>query len=363
MFEFIHMNGNELLNYLFDANKRIFWLYLLFALIFATFLFFQLDKLRELANFTSAYYDADRMAGKPRWRRFIHFLLPRRILKSKSAWHDVGLLFLNKLIKAAIFPVVIITMVPVAIGFSNAIEYVFGAHAPIVMPDVAVVCVFTVLLFIADDFSRFLLHWLLHRVPVLWEFHKVHHSAEVLTPFTIYRSHPVESYLYGCRMALTQGMVVGLCYYLFGPTLTMFDIAGANVFVFAFNVMGSNLRHSHIWWSWGNKVEKWFISPAQHQIHHSSNPKHFGVNLGSALAVWDRLFNTLIYSSTVKSLQIGIGKEYEEHKSLTGIYLNPFKCAFRRVIHFRAPEKVPESSRQLPLGEPESTEVSSGPSV
>jgi hypothetical protein len=69
-----------------------------------------------------------------------------------------------------------------------------------------------------------------------------------MTPMTIYRSHPFESYLYACRMALSQGIAVGIGYYLFGPTLSMYDLLGANIFVFTFNVMGSNLRHSHLWW-------------------------------------------------------------------------------------------------------------------
>ena len=39
---------------------------------------------------------------------------------------------------------------------------------------------YTVLFFIAYDFGRFVAHSLLHDIPCLWQFHKVHHSAEVL---------------------------------------------------------------------------------------------------------------------------------------------------------------------------------------
>ena len=52
--------------------------------------------------------------------------------------------------------------------------------------------IFTILFFIAYDFGRFVAHSLLHDVPWLWEFHKVHHSAEVLTPITAFRVHPVD---------------------------------------------------------------------------------------------------------------------------------------------------------------------------
>jgi sterol desaturase/sphingolipid hydroxylase (fatty acid hydroxylase superfamily) len=125
--------------------------------------------------------------------------------------------------------------------------------------------------------------------------------------------------------------VFGLCYYLFGPTLKMVDIIGANVFFFAFNIMGSNLRHSHIRISWGDKIEGVFLSPAQHQIHHSDNVKHFDKNFGTALSIWDRLFNTFIRASEVGQLSFGIGKEGELHSSLFGIYSQPFINVYRRL--------------------------------
>jgi sterol desaturase/sphingolipid hydroxylase (fatty acid hydroxylase superfamily) len=149
---------------------------------------------------------------------------------------------------------------------------------------------------------------------------------------TIYRSHPVESYLYACRMALTQGVVVGLGYYFFGTTLEMIDILGANALVFLFNIMGANLRHSHIWLSWGNSIERWFISPAQHQIHHSNNPKHFDTNLGSALAIWDRWFRCLVLASSANKIEFGMGKHAPKHHSVLAIYLTPFNEAWHILV-------------------------------
>jgi sterol desaturase/sphingolipid hydroxylase (fatty acid hydroxylase superfamily) len=271
MLDFLSVNFNELTHYLLDANKRIYFIYLLSAIILAVPVFLHRSTSRSVVA-------------------FVQFVVPKSIYTHQSAKHDYALLVINKLIKSALFPFIVISMAPVAIGVSSALEYVFGYIEPIAFSGVTIIAVFTVLLFIFDDFTRFLLHYLLHKVPALWEFHKVHHSALVLTPFTIYRSHPIESLFYAFRMAITQGFVVGLCYYFFGPTLKMYDILGANAFVFLFNFFGSNLRHSHIWLSWGDKVENIFISPAQHQIHHSDNPKHFDRNFGSALALWDRLF-------------------------------------------------------------------------
>lgn len=313
MFDFLSTNIVELSNYLFDANKRIYLIYLLSAVVLAFPVFLKTS--HKFSIFS-----------------FLRFLFPKKIYTHKSAQQDYALLVINKLIKSALFPLVVISMAPIAIGVSSIFESLLGIHQPIMFSPAAIIAIFTLLLFVFDDFTRFLLHYVLHKVPMLWEFHKVHHSALVLTPFTIYRSHPIESLLYAFRMALTQGFVVGLCYYLFGPTLKMYDVLGANIFVFIFNFLGSNLRHSHVWLSWGDKVESWFISPAQHQIHHSDNPKHFDTNFGSALAIWDKMFSCLIKASQVDKITYGISVKHKGHHSLLQIYLEPFKKAFQTLF-------------------------------
>ncbi|MBY6186683.1 sterol desaturase family protein [Marinobacter hydrocarbonoclasticus] len=310
---FFSQNLHTLAGYLTDANKRIYWVYLLGALGLALPVFLASSAQKSLSG----------LAG---------FLFPKAIYRHPSVRHDLGLWVINRFIRVGLLAPAILTMVPIALGTTEVLEWMFGAMAPLAWSATAVTACFTLMLFLFDDFTRFFLHWLLHRVPVLWDFHKVHHSAEVLTPMTIYRSHPVESYLYACRMALTQGVVVGLGYYLFGPVLTMQDILGANVFVFLFNLMGSNLRHSHIWVSWGDKLENWFISPAQHQVHHSAERRHWDTNMGSALAIWDRMWGTLIKASDAGEFTLGAGGEVRGHDSLLGLYITPFKDAFRRMV-------------------------------
>ena len=315
MLEFLNTNLSELATYLVDANKRIFVLYLLSALVLAVPVYWlQRQK------------DVNHLSG------FFKFVFPKRVWLDKSALVDYQLFISNKFIKALLFGYGLLTMVPIALGTTEVFEAVFGVFTPMQWSPSTIIFCFTILLFILDDFTRYFLHWLLHKIPFLWDFHKVHHSASVLTPFTIYRSHPVENFLYACRMAIAQGLAVGIGYYFFGATLKMYDILGANAFVFIFNVMGANLRHSHIWLSWGDKIESWFISPAQHQIHHSASPEHYDTNLGSALAIWDKLAGSLIKASQVKQpLTLGAGKYDKGHNSLIEVYLKPFQDNFQRI--------------------------------
>lgn len=312
--DFFNTNLVELGYYLIDANKRIFWLYIVSALVLTAWLYFFSGQVQAKTS-------------------FIQYLFPKSVWLAQTAKQDYILFFINRFIKALLFPAVVLAMAPIAIGVSDVLIFAFGSITFIELPTWQIITIFTFLLFMVDDFSRFLLHYLLHKVPILWEFHKVHHSAKVLTPMTIYRSHPVENYLYACRMALSQGLVVGICYYFFGPNLKMMDVLGANVFVFAFNVMGANLRHSHIWLSWGDKWENWFISPAQHQAHHSADKEYYDINFGSAFAIWDRFFGCLVKASRVKNLTLGLSDKQADHSTIMKIYTQPFIRIIKKNKH------------------------------
>jgi sterol desaturase/sphingolipid hydroxylase (fatty acid hydroxylase superfamily) len=126
------------------------------------------------------------------------------------------------------------------------------------------------------------------------------------------------------RLVFIQGISIGIGVYLFGHKLDVIDVLGANVFIFLFNLFGANLRHSHIWLSWGNRVENWFISPAQHQIHHSMDKSHYDKNFGSALAIWDKLFGSLLLAGqTEQPKQFGL--KANKLTSLAQLYFRPFK--------------------------------------
>lgn len=197
-----------------------------------------------------------------------------------------------------------------------------------IWPDWAVVGSFTLCFFLLDDFARYFLHMLLHRVPLLWAFHKTHHSARVLTPLTVLRTHPVEGILFSVRAVLVQGIMIGTFKFFFGSQVDLITVLGVNVLVFTFNVAGSNLRHFHVpihYWRW---LEHLLISPAQHQIHHSVEPRHFDRNFGAILAVWDWIGGSLHLSEPGKPLEFGLSRrEQPGEQRLLTIYLQPFREA------------------------------------
>ncbi len=70
--------------------------------------------------------------------------------------------------------------------------------------------------------------------PILWEFHKVHHTAEVLSPLTVFRVHPIDSLVFANIGAIVLGVTGGVLSHLFGPSLTPFTLSGANAILVGF---------------------------------------------------------------------------------------------------------------------------------
>ena len=103
---------------------------------------------------------------------------------------------------------------------------------------------------------------------------------------------------------------------------------GVNLGLFLYYLLGYNLRHSHIWLSYPRWLSWLLVSPAQHQIHHSSAPAHFNKNLGFVFSFWDRMANTLYVPAHRETLDFGIGGgEDEEYDGVTALYLLPFRKA------------------------------------
>ena len=149
----------------------------------------------------------------------------------------------------------------------------------------------TVCLFLAYELAYWLDHYLSHRIPLLWEFHKVHHTAEVLSPLTNFRVHPVDSLVFYNILGIFLGTTGGALSYL--QLGSPFAIGGANVILVAFVFVTVHLQHSHVWIAATGPLGRVILSPAHHQIHHSDNPIHFDKNFGSCLSLWDWLFGTL----------------------------------------------------------------------
>ena len=96
--------------------------------------------------------------------------------------------------------------------------------------------------------------------------------------------------------------------------------------VIIFSVLGANLRHSHSWIPYPRWVEGLIISPAQHQLHHAITSDEQRSNYGSILAVWDRLFGSLLVSGAGRPEKFGLEPHDRIHdpRRLLSVLLDPF---------------------------------------
>jgi len=238
-------------------------------------------------------YQRHKRGRRIRLRTIARALFPRRIMYSRSNQADIFYLFFNVFMFSVVFGWAILSYQFVSNGIIAGLVALFGPVKPSALSPTVTRSVITVMLFLAYELGYWFNHWLNHKVPFLWEFHKVHHTAEVLTPLTNFRVHPVYSWIFANILAFSAAAANGLGNYMFGETAYQYALSDTNIILVLFIHAYVHLQHSHMWISFRGVLGRIFVSPAHHQLHHSANPIHFNKNFGSCLALWDWMFGTL----------------------------------------------------------------------
>jgi sterol desaturase/sphingolipid hydroxylase (fatty acid hydroxylase superfamily) len=187
---------------------------------------------------------------------------------------------------------------------------------------------YALLLLLANDFAMYWNHRLHHRVPALWAFHAVHHSADVLTPLTAYRKHPIYDATRTLLRALTAGPIQGLVAFAFAGQGQFLELLGINALWALFLAANSNLRHSRVPLRYGRVLGRILSSPSQHHLHHSSAPEHRDCNFATVFSLWDVLFDTLRLPTGDEQLRYGL-PDGPSHHTLFDAWIRPFADSFQ----------------------------------
>ncbi|MVA96317.1 fatty acid hydroxylase [Nitratireductor sp. CAU 1489] len=245
------------------------------------------------------------------WRSgpgFVAWLVPRHIYLHPSHMVDIKLFAIGHILAVAgVLNLVIIRTAAAALtvaAFGTFLQVSPGTTGW----SFGQIALATVLFAVVSDFCTYWVHRIHHDYPVLWPFHSVHHSAEVLTPVTVYRKHPVYDLISDAFSSMLIGAVAGVLLVAISAEISIASLGGANIIFVVFNTIGANFRHSHIWISYGPVLEHIFISPAQHQIHHSRAVLHHDKNYGEIFAIWDWLFGTLYIPAREEQLEFGLAE-------------------------------------------------------
>lgn len=135
------------------------------------------------------------------------------------------------------------------------------------------------LAFLVMDFSFWLSHYLRHKVPWLWYFHAIHHSARELSPMTVWRAHPLEEPLTFLITMIPVGIFGG-------------DQSAWVVVTVFYGAAWPFFIHSNIRTNLG-PLRYLIVSPQFHRVHHSIRPEQFDKNFGEHIVLWDWLFGTI----------------------------------------------------------------------
>src|SRR5262245_886070 len=261
-------------------------------------------------------------------RNFFRYLAPKEIYTHKSALIDYKFLIVNAYVYKFLLGWTVLLSSQLLSGrMASLLRMSFG-KGPNWQPTMTSKILYTILIVMAFDLGSYISHYLRHRIPLLWQFHKVHHSAEVLTPITSFRNHPIDDLVQTLILTVFTGAMIGVFGYLYPSGVTEYTIINLGVIIFFFHII-NNLYHSHVWLSYGWKLNHVFISPCMHQIHHSSEKRHFDCNFAQIFACWYYLGGTLYVPKDLEKLKYGISNnEHVEFNSLWALYILPFKKVF-----------------------------------
>ena len=175
----------------------------------------------------------------------------------------------------------------------------------------------TLIAIVIFDFEIYIWHFLNHEMPLLWRFHRVHHSDLNLDVSTASRFHIFE-------LGISGIIKIALIFFL-GADLLMLMIFESLV------VVTSQFHHSSL------KVPEWFegiwwilfVPPSMHRIHHSVIIKERNSNYGVIFSIWDRTLGTLIKKVDQSKILIGMGS-YQKTENLN--FFDLMKMPFTRPV-------------------------------
>ncbi|SDX28682.1 sterol desaturase family protein [Aequorivita viscosa] len=168
--------------------------------------------------------------------------------------------------------------------------------------------------FLVTDFVQWNTHRLLHRVPFLWNFHKVHHSVTEMGFAAHLRYHWMEPVVYKSILYIPLAIIGG------------FNVEAVAIVHFSSLTIG-HLNHANLGWDYG--ILKYiFNNPKMHIWHHVKDlPKEakHGINYGISLSIWDYIFRTDYVPYDGRDIELGFDGDDEFPKNFANQIIYPIK--------------------------------------
>jgi sterol desaturase/sphingolipid hydroxylase (fatty acid hydroxylase superfamily) len=169
---------------------------------------------------------------------------------------------------------------------------------------------------LAFDLAIWAQHVAMHKVPVLWRLHRVHHADLDVDVTTAIRFHPLE-------IALSMALKIGIVYALGASVVAvvLFEVLLNGMAMFNHANIGIGPRLDAA-------LRRVVVTPDMHRVHHSTDRDEHDRNYGFCLSVWDRAFGT--YRAQPRdgheAMQLGLGWRDDRPSRLGWSLVLPFRA-------------------------------------
>ena len=175
------------------------------------------------------------------------------------------------------------------------------------------------------DLTAYWIHRGTHKIPLLWRFHRVHHSDTTMDSSTVFRFHPIELILvFGIGNIVTAA--------IFGTDVFSMALYYFILYLFFF-FEHANLNYPK-WLNW--TLGLFFVMPDHHRVHHQQDQFYTDSNYADIFIIWDRLFGTF-KTMAVEKMKYGL-EEFDTKEKQSFLYL--IKSPFIDIKRIKNKEKI-----------------------
>jgi sterol desaturase/sphingolipid hydroxylase (fatty acid hydroxylase superfamily) len=161
-----------------------------------------------------------------------------------------------------------------------------------------------VIAFLLLDYSNYIWHVLLHKLPILWRFHLVHHTDLDLDITTAFRFH--------------FGEMIGSLFFR-GAAIILIGVSPLMVIIYEIVFeAATQFHHSNtkLPFRLERVLNNLIVTPRMHGIHHSIIKRETDSNYSVIFSFWDRIHKTVRLNIHQNEIVTGV-PTYPDEKELT----------------------------------------------
>jgi sterol desaturase/sphingolipid hydroxylase (fatty acid hydroxylase superfamily) len=190
--------------------------------------------------------------------------------------------------------------------------------------------------FLLLDYTNYLWHIVLHKLPLMWRFHLVHHTDLDLDITTSFRFH--------------FGELIGSVFFR-GASVILIGISPLMVLIYEIAFEAANqFQHSNMKlpFRFEKILNKILVTPRMHGIHHSNKKIETDSNFSIVFSFWDRIHNTIRLNIRQDDITTGV-PFYRDEKELTSG--NLLKLPFTKIREWKDDDEKPKEGDRRKLKE------------